>query len=127
MSERTTGATEQPETPEQLIAWSIESETGYDPIWCRGLARECVQSLTSNGMVIAPESDVITSDQRAAIGRVIRSTEAGKLAQTLQRSGYPCVEGSPLWEAADEELAALNAITDADVAVIRAIANGGAK
>ena len=59
MSERTTGATDAPETPEQLIAWSIESETGYDPIWCRGLARQCVQSLTSNGLAIAPAADVL--------------------------------------------------------------------
>lgn len=77
------------------------------------------------GMVIAPAGDCLTAEDRAAIGRMVRSTAAGKLAQALQRSGHSCVEGSPLWEAAEEELAALDAITDDDVARFRALAAGG--
>jgi hypothetical protein len=76
-----------------------------------------------NGGVRA--DDALTTEDRAAIARLVRSTAAGKLAQTLARAGQKCVAGSPLWEAAEEELAALDAITDDDVARFRAIAAGG--
>jgi len=63
-----TGATE--ETATDHIALAIQSEIDYDPIWCRGMAREITGRLESEGYVIVRSEDALTTEDRAAIGRV---------------------------------------------------------